>query len=208
MTLKIGMEIGTVGAGAATVGLLDTLARANAAPGGITVFDGSPAPWRGRAYQPDIPAARVNAPPMIMSIRAGDPGHYSRWLHDRGERELIDLAAYQDPGLGQPLVPRAVYGEYLGHTARAAINRLRQDGWRVSVVNSRVTGFSRDAAVLYTEHGGRHRVDRAVLSWAAVVRTITTASTARRASCSSRTRSRARSPESPRARTSPSSAAG
>ncbi|WP_243740498.1 FAD/NAD(P)-binding protein [Streptomyces sp. 8K308] len=161
--MEIGTEIGIVGAGAATVGLLDTLARANAAPGGITVFDGSPAPWRGRAYQPDMPAARVNAPPVIMSIRAGDPGHYSRWLHDRGEREIIDLAAYQDPGLGQPLVPRAVYGEYLGHTARAAIDRLRQDGWRVSVVNSRVTGFSRDAAVLHTEHGGRHRVDRAVL---------------------------------------------
>lgn len=165
------MRIGIVGAGAAGVGLLDALAAAGGKPGTTTVFDGSPAVWRGRPYQPDIEAVRVNAPPMIMSIRAGDPTHYQRWLASR-----TDVAGYRDEALGQILVPRARYGEYLEDTARAAIGELRRAGWRVSIVNARVTGFSRgeyaeddgahsvDGAVLHTEDGGQVPVDRAVLA--------------------------------------------
>ncbi|WP_306362973.1 FAD/NAD(P)-binding protein [Nocardia sp. CC227C] len=154
------MHIGIIGSGAATVGLLDALAAAGGKPGAVTVFDGAAALWRGRAYQPDIEAVRVNAPPPIMSIRAGDPGHYQRWLDERD-----DAAGYLDEALGQPLVPRAVYGRYLEDTARAAIAELRAAGWRVSVVQSRVTGFTRaDHAVLHTEDGSAVPVDRAVLS--------------------------------------------
>lgn len=184
------MDIGIVGAGAAAVGLLDALADSGAAPGSITVFDGSPAVWRGRPYQADLDAVRVNAPPALMSVRASDRDHYANWVRDHR-----DSAQYLDEGLGQPLLPRAVYGSYLEQTAHAAITRLRLGGWRVSVVNARVTGFSShqhsdsshqhsgavradlfDAsrregsglsehtrAVLHTEDGGHHPVDRAVL---------------------------------------------
>lgn len=159
------MHIGIVGAGAAGVGLLDALAASDGlsmykTPGAVTVFDGSAALWRGRPYQPDIEAVRVNAPPMVMSIRAGDPLHYQRWLDGQE-----GVAGYLDEALGQTLVPRGRYGEYLEDTARAAIGELRRAGWRVSVVNARVTGFSRDGgAVLHTEGGGSVPVDRAVLS--------------------------------------------
>ncbi|MEV0251718.1 FAD/NAD(P)-binding protein [Nocardia sp. NPDC050712] len=154
------MHIGIVGAGAAGVGLLDALAAAGAEPGTVTVFDGSPALWRGRPYQPDLEAVRVNAPPVIMSIRAGDPAHYQRWLSAR-----TGVEQYRDDLLEQILLPRAHYGEYLTDTARAAIGALRRAGWRVSVVNARVTGFSRgETAVLHTEDGGRIPVDRAVLA--------------------------------------------
>ncbi|MEV6279757.1 FAD/NAD(P)-binding protein [Nocardia sp. NPDC051832] len=154
------MHIGIVGAGAAGVGLLDAIAAAGGKPGRITVFDGSPAVWRGRPYQPDLEAVRVNAPPMIMSIRAGDPEHYQRWLAAR-----TDVAGYRDEALGQILVPRARYGDYLEDTARAAIGALRSAGWQVSVVNARVTGFSHGVGpILHTEDGGRVPVDRAVLA--------------------------------------------
>lgn len=157
------MRIGLVGAGAAGVGLLDALAATGGRPGSITVFDGSPAVWRGRPYQPDVEAVRVNAPPVIMSIRAADPTHYQRWLESH-----TDVAGYRDEALGQILVPRARYGEYLEDTARAAIDALRSADWQVSVVNSRVTGFTRRAedggALLHTEGGARVPVDRAVLA--------------------------------------------
>ncbi|GAB4584681.1 FAD/NAD(P)-binding protein [Nocardia sp. IFM 10818] len=153
------MHIGIVGSGAAAVGLLDALAAADRTPRAVTVFDGAETLWRGRAYQPDIEAVRVNAPPMIMSMRAGDPAHFQRWLSERD-----DIAGYLDESLGQPLVPRALYGRYLQDTARAAITALRATGCRVSVVQSRVTGFSRDGgAVLHTEDGYAVPVDRAVL---------------------------------------------
>ncbi|MGK8502324.1 FAD/NAD(P)-binding protein [Nocardia asiatica] len=178
------MHIGIIGAGAAAVGLLDAIAATDRAPGSITVFDGSPAVWRGRPYQPDLEAVRVNAPPALMSARADDRGHYERWLGKRGAaaghgddpsapstaraierlQRGDDLERYLDEGLGVPLVPRGVYGEYLEQTAHAAISRLRAHGWRVSVVNARVTGFTRaGSAVLRTDDGGRHPVDRAVL---------------------------------------------
>lgn len=158
------MDLGIIGAGTAAVGLLDALAATEGTPGSITVFDGSSAVWRGRPYQPDVEAVRVNAPPALMSVRATDRAHYARWLQDRHE-----VARYLDEGLGQPLVPRSVYGEYLEQTAQTAIGRLRRNGWQVSMVNSRVVDFSRPGAsdgraVLHTANGGSHPVDRAVLS--------------------------------------------
>lgn len=153
------MRIGIIGAGVAAVGLLDALAAQDGEPGSVTVFDGSPALWRGRPYQRDVEAVRVNAPPARMSVRAGDLAHYERWLRNRD-----DAARYLDEGLGVPLVPRALYGEYLEQTARRAIDVLRRRGWRVGVVNARVTGYTGDGAtVLHTDDGGSHPVDRAVL---------------------------------------------
>ncbi|MFE7798119.1 FAD/NAD(P)-binding protein [Nocardia sp. NPDC057440] len=153
------MRIGIVGGGAAAVGLLDTLAGTDSARGRITVFDGSSAVWRGRPYQSDLEAVRVNAPPALMSVRVGDQAHYARWLQARN-----DAASYLDEGLGQPLVPRGVYGEYLEQSALAAIRRLRRAGWQVSVVNARVTGFADDGGtVLHTEDRGAHPLDRVVL---------------------------------------------
>ncbi|KOX21535.1 hypothetical protein ADK67_26440 [Saccharothrix sp. NRRL B-16348] len=148
------MEIGIIGAGAAGVSVLDALSLADAEPGGVTVFEGSPRWWRGRAYQPDLDAVRVNAPPVIMSIRHGDRSHYPRWLARRDG----DADAHQDELLGVPIVPRAVYGEYLEATALEAITRLRQRGWRVDLVGDRVTGHSPPRTP-----GGEHPVDHAVL---------------------------------------------
>ncbi|MGW6120293.1 FAD/NAD(P)-binding protein [Nocardia sp. NPDC055165] len=153
------MQIGIIGAGVAAVGLLDALAGADGAPGTITVFEGSAALWRGRAYQRDVPAVRVNAPPALMSARASDRGHFQDWLARRP-----DAVRFLDPGLGQPIVPRAMYGEYLEQSARASIDRLRHDGWRVDVVNDRVTGVAQQQpVVLRTEGGVRYPVDRVVL---------------------------------------------
>ncbi|NEW37096.1 FAD/NAD(P)-binding protein, partial [Nocardia cyriacigeorgica] len=76
--------------------------------------------WRGRAYQPDAASVRVNAPPAIMSVRAGDRTHYEHWLRERHG----DDTKFLDDGLGVTLVPRGVYGDYLEQTATAALARL------------------------------------------------------------------------------------
>ncbi|MFD8103466.1 FAD/NAD(P)-binding protein [Nocardia fluminea] len=153
------MRIGIIGAGVAAVGLLDALACADGAPGTITVFEGSAALWRGRAYQRDVPAVRVNAPPALMSARARDRGHFQDWLAQRP-----DAVPFLDPELGQPIVPRAMYGEYLEQSARASIDRLRRDGWQVSVVNERVSSLAQEhPVILRTEGGVTYPVDRVVL---------------------------------------------
>ncbi|WP_406865162.1 FAD/NAD(P)-binding protein [Streptomyces sp. HUAS MG47] len=130
------MDIAIIGGGAAAVGLLDALATAGGTDmggtGTITVFEPSPRLWRGRAYGPDLDSVLVNAPPAIMSIRNGDFDHYAAWLGERG-------ADHTDELLGQPLVPRALYGEYLVQCAEKAVAALGEQGWRVRVVTARVT---------------------------------------------------------------------
>ncbi|WP_067815726.1 FAD/NAD(P)-binding protein [Actinomadura kijaniata] len=152
------MDIAIIGGGAAAVGLLDTLATTGRAHGSVTVFEPSPGLWRGRPYGPDLDSVLVNAPPAIMSIRHGDAGHYAAWLGARGDAHL-------DERLGQPLVPRAVYGEYLEHTAEKAAAELRERGWRVEVVAAPVVGVARSGGrlVLRTGGGDEHAADQVAL---------------------------------------------
>ncbi|MFG3256479.1 FAD/NAD(P)-binding protein [Streptomyces sp. NPDC048172] len=150
------MDIAVIGGGAAAVALLDALAvvgdvrdaRDGGARGGtVTVFEPSPRLWRGRPYGPDLDAVRVNAPPALMSVRHGDFGHYAAWLGDRA-------APHADPLFGRSVVPRALYGAYLEHTAEKAVAGLGERGWAVRVVPERVTGAAvsgdRDRIVLRT----------------------------------------------------------
>jgi uncharacterized NAD(P)/FAD-binding protein YdhS len=153
-----GMDIGIIGGGSAAVGLLDALAREAATPAAVTVFEPSPHLWRGRPYAPDLDPVLVNSPPAIMSIRHDDFDHYASWLGARGEAHL-------DPDLGRPLVPRALYGEYLEHTAEKAIAELRERGCHVQVVAAAAVGAAPGTAglVLRTSDGREHVVDRIAL---------------------------------------------
>ncbi|MBC2904710.1 FAD/NAD(P)-binding protein [Streptomyces cupreus] len=153
------MDIAIVGGGAAAVGLLDALAAVEEGETGtITVFEPSAHLWRGRPYGPDLDAVRVNAPPAIMSIRHGDFGHYAAWLGERGN-------AHRDELLGQPLVPRALYGDYLAHTAEKALAALGEAGRLVRVVADRVTEVMRSGVrlVLRTEDTGEYDATHVVL---------------------------------------------
>ncbi|MER7173099.1 FAD/NAD(P)-binding protein [Streptomyces mesophilus] len=152
------MDIAIVGAGAAGVGLLDALAATAEGPGTVTVFEPSVDLWRGRPYGPDLDTVLVNAPPAVMSMRRTDFGHYATWLGTRG-------AAHLDERLDRPLVPRALYGEYLAYTAETALSALRAGGRRVRVVRDRVTGAARSGArwSLRTENGREYEADHVAL---------------------------------------------
>ncbi|MFI6518011.1 FAD/NAD(P)-binding protein [Spirillospora sp. NPDC050679] len=152
------MDIAIIGGGAAAVGVLDALASAPDGTGTITVFEPSPHLWRGRAYGPDLDAVLVNVPPAIMSIRHGDFGHYAAWLGRRAADHL-------DERLGQPLVPRALYGEYLAHTAEKAMAALEERGWHVSTVAARVTEVARSGTrlLLRTHDAQEHQATHVAL---------------------------------------------
>ncbi|MEV0252716.1 FAD/NAD(P)-binding protein [Streptomyces sp. NPDC050732] len=163
------MDIAIVGGGAAAVGLLDALATAPDpvspdGPGTITVFEPSTNLWRGRPYGPDLDSVLVNAPPAIMSVRHHDMDHYASWLGERATDHMDEL-------LDRPLVPRALYGEYLTHTAEKAVAALAERGWSVHVVPARVigaalvTGADRTGAhlVLRTDDGQAHVATRVAL---------------------------------------------
>lgn len=166
------MDIAIVGGGAAAVGLLDSLAATEGGTteggtdgtdgsrgsGTVTVFEPSPHLWRGRPYGPDLDVVLVNTPPALMSVRGGDFGHYAAWLGERGADHL-------DPLLGQPLVPRALYGDYLAHTAEKAMAALGEQGWQVRAVAARVTGVvpAGDGLVVRTEDAQEFRATRVAL---------------------------------------------
>ncbi|WP_371572184.1 FAD/NAD(P)-binding protein [Streptomyces sp. NBC_01314] len=158
-----GISIGVVGGGAAAVCLIDALARSEGEPGSLTVFEPSPHLWRGRAYQIDTEILRVNATADDMSVRAGDPGHFERWLraHDR----VTGVARDTDRLSGARFAPRAVYGDYLEDSAYAALGRLRRDGWRVDIVGEAVKAAGRmpGQVLLGTGPGRTRAFDYAVL---------------------------------------------
>ncbi|MFD0899037.1 FAD/NAD(P)-binding protein [Actinomadura sediminis] len=146
------MDIAIIGAGAAAVALLDSLDPA--AVEAVTVYDPAPLPWRGRPYGPDLESVRVNVPPEIMSIRAADPRHYGTWLGGTSE--------YDDPWLGRPVPPRAVYGRYLEDTAAAALARFA----RTEVLREAVTGLSLGGPgerIVVETAAGRRPADAAVV---------------------------------------------
>jgi uncharacterized NAD(P)/FAD-binding protein YdhS len=152
------MDIAIIGAGAAAVGVLDALAAESEGTASITVFEPSPHLWRGRPYSPDLDSVLVNAPPAIMSIRHGDFGHFSAWLGERGRDHL-------DERLDRPLIPRAMYGQYLVDTAEAASRVLRERGGTVEAVAARVIAIARagDRLAVRTEDGREFGADRVVL---------------------------------------------
>ncbi|WP_242902797.1 FAD/NAD(P)-binding protein [Actinomadura terrae] len=151
------MDIAIIGGGAAATALLDALAAWPPGTGTITVFEPSRHLWRGRPYALDLESVLVNAPPAIMSIRHGDRDHYGAWLGTRG-------AAHMDERFGRPLVPRALYGEYLEQTAEKALARLRESGWRVRIVSRRVVGVTRTHPfTVHTDDGREHGADQIVL---------------------------------------------
>ncbi len=60
-------------------------------------------PARGMAYSTDCPLHLLNVPAAKMSAFPDDPGHFVRWLHNRGRKEYSDTS----------FVPRMIYGDYL-----------------------------------------------------------------------------------------------
>jgi uncharacterized NAD(P)/FAD-binding protein YdhS len=141
------------------------LSRHEDVPGSITVFDPSPHLWRGRAYQPDSEVLRVNAPPEDMTVHAGDPDHFTRWLHTRAV--LLDPPTdHVDGRSGIAFPPRAVYGDYLEQCARSALSRLAARGCEIRLVRRAVTGLTREggSVVAHTGDGhASHPLDRVVL---------------------------------------------
>ncbi|MDQ0773219.1 putative NAD(P)/FAD-binding protein YdhS [Streptomyces aurantiacus] len=144
--------------------LLDTLSRRGEVPQCITVFDPSPHLWRGRAYQPDSATLRVNAPPEDMTVRAGDPGHFARWL-DAREVVLGTHTDHVDARSGIAFPPRALYGDYLEQCARGALTRLAARGSRIGLVREGVVDLVREDGSLVAYTAGRvpYVLDHAVL---------------------------------------------
>ncbi|WP_330334397.1 FAD/NAD(P)-binding protein [Streptomyces sp. NBC_00536] len=115
-------DIAVVGAGAAgaltALRLLHNAAVGNPVVGNAAV--GPPAPvriWlidpettgRGLAFGTDEPHHLLNVPAGRMSAHRDDPGHFVRWLGDRGGEH--------------DFVPRGLFGRYLAETLEAVSNR-------------------------------------------------------------------------------------
>ncbi|WP_078856419.1 FAD/NAD(P)-binding protein [Streptomyces sp. NBRC 109706] len=157
-------RIGIIGAGASAVCLLSALRERSETPEAVTVFDPSAHLWRGRAYQPDAATLLVNAPPEDMTVRAGDPEHFIRWLGAR-RSGLAARSHYDDPWAGIAFAPRALYGDYLEQCAREALAALHARGCEVRLVRRAVTEVARDGERLAvrTDDGAVYPFDHTVL---------------------------------------------
>src|SRR6266568_9208188 len=98
------LEIGLIGAGAASVCLVNAFSMLDVPAGSLTIFEPSAHLWRGRPYQPDNEVVRVNAVPQDMSVRSGDDEHFAEWL--TAHALLVGApATVPDPHSGALFVP-------------------------------------------------------------------------------------------------------
>ncbi|MER7753797.1 FAD/NAD(P)-binding protein [Kitasatospora sp. NPDC097643] len=102
-------DIAVVGAGAAgtltALRLLHHAAAGRPAPARIWLIDPAPA-GPGLAFGTDAPHHLLNVPAGRMSAHRDDPGHFVRWLGDRGGEH--------------DFVPRRLFGQYLAESLTAA----------------------------------------------------------------------------------------
>ncbi|MDR6688309.1 putative NAD(P)/FAD-binding protein YdhS [Arthrobacter sp. 1088] len=130
------MRIAMVGLGTAGACMLDGLEQAlgNQSDISLTLYDASAEPWRGRVFQADSPCVLANISAAGMSIRYGDPSHAEQWLTRKGYMAGVRA---QDAFLS-----REIYGNYIAEHAGDLVRDLKRRGWRVEIVQQRVTSVA------------------------------------------------------------------
>jgi len=133
--------------------MLDSLARALGDHGDVslTLYDSTPQPWRGRAFQQDSDNIIANAPVQAMSIRHGDTAHAERWLTAQG---LLTPNTEQERFL-----PRGIYGDYIADHATRLITELKGQGWQIEFDRTRATGIEPAGPRVYTVISGKGRAE-------------------------------------------------
>jgi uncharacterized NAD(P)/FAD-binding protein YdhS len=147
------MRIAIVGLGTAGACMLDSLAQAlgHRADVGLTLYDPTTEPWRGRVFQADSDCVLANLTVDRMTIRHGDGEHAERWLLDQGHLK---------PGSSpDAYLPRHVYGDYIAQHSEELVQDLCRRGWRIDRVKQTVTSLAPLGASSYVlESGGRREV--------------------------------------------------
>jgi len=141
------LRLAVVGGGFTGTALIIHAIRAAAQPLDIEVIEPASELGRGIAYGTIDPAHRINVPSDRMSLFREDPGHFTRWLFEKGQ--LPDRASTDS--CGHHYVARSAFGSYVldtltkameaakpssalrHHRARAVAIRQNGQGWSVEL---------------------------------------------------------------------------
>ncbi|MGW4410710.1 FAD/NAD(P)-binding protein [Nonomuraea sp. NPDC004702] len=153
------MKLGIIGGGGAAVALLAALTRDRLPDLDVTVFEPAKNVGPGRAYLPDSDVALLNVSAERMSVLPDTPGHFLRWVQERGglQGRAVPPTAF---------LPRRLFGEYLAEVATGITDQLAGRGRSVRTVGSSVTRLREGPAGFhaFTEDGRRFGdLDRVVL---------------------------------------------
>lgn len=129
----------------------------------LYIYEPSPDPGAGAAYQPDTASNLLNTRVGTMSPIANDAAHFHRWL--MANRELwsplfpgLDLTA-------NSFVPRALFGMYLNKVFTEAVDLLKGLGVAVYHLPHKVSSVTklRDGYEVCTVHGVSRMVSGVIL---------------------------------------------
>jgi uncharacterized NAD(P)/FAD-binding protein YdhS len=115
----------------------------------------------GVAYSAADPAHRINVAAVRMTVFAEDPGHFDRWLRERGGLDADPAALWSD---GSAFPQRRVFGRYVAGQLDAAVRArpgvsLRHHRTRAVEIVPRARGFA-----VRLEQGGVLEADVVVLA--------------------------------------------
>jgi uncharacterized NAD(P)/FAD-binding protein YdhS len=121
------------------------LLRTHSLPQRIAVFEANPHQlFRGKAYAADVSVQVLNVHADQMSLYWDDPLHFVRWLADQNL-----------PYGPHDFVPRSLFGAYLEHSVKQALNQAT--GHTVSFFFEKVQGIAPegDGFTLHSDSGSR-----------------------------------------------------
>jgi uncharacterized NAD(P)/FAD-binding protein YdhS len=129
----------------------------------LYIYEPSPDPGAGAAYQPDTASNLLNTRVGTMSPIANDAAHFHRWLI--ANRELWSPLF---PGLDlttNSFVPRALFGMYLNKVFTEAVDLLKGLGVVVYHLPYKVSAVTklRDGYEVCSVHGVSRMVSSVIL---------------------------------------------
>lgn len=152
-------DIAVIGAGLTGSTLALQLARHLRSGTRVLVIGAPGETARGLAYSTKSPGHLLNVRAGRMSLVAGDPDHFVRWLAPDAGGDVVDLR--------QHFAPRREYGRYVEETLRTAVassevsttiienkaTRLVRDGSGFAIATASAGGFHAGAVALCIGHG-------------------------------------------------------
>ncbi|KAG8530118.1 uncharacterized protein KY384_005600 [Bacidia gigantensis] len=139
-------DITIIGAGAAgvavTAHVLRNIRQQKLPPQSVTMIEKAVSAGPGLAYGHGCEGTIVNMAADTMGIFDGDPGHFVRWMRERGRgREKAGVVE----GKGGRFPERTVYGRYLEEMVEATKTDAEKSGMPFEVVNGEVKDVEADS---------------------------------------------------------------
>lgn len=119
---------------------------------------------QGLAFGTDQPGHLLNTQTDLMGIHADEPEHFAEWLKRHGGKSREDVKGSGDTG--HTYTTRKLYGDYVSEQAKFYVEKAKENGFQVEIINAEATDIQRTSASyeVICDNGNRIPSDFVILA--------------------------------------------